>query len=84
MYIYIHIIYIIYICIFKICHDIPMMHLRFPNKNFQERRLLEAQKDQASLAAEDNEAFAAAQEGLQRQRQEQLGTMVSMGKSSTP
>lgn len=35
-----------------------------------ERRLLEAQKDQASLAAEDNEAFAAAQEGLQRQRQE--------------
>ena len=61
-----------------------MMHLRFPNKNFQERRLLEAQKDQASLAAEDNEAFAAAQEGLQRQRQEQLRTMVSMGKSSTP
>ena len=54
-----------------------MMHLRFPNKNFQERRLLEAQKDQASLAAEDNEAFAAAQEGLQRQRQEQLGRSSS-------
>eukprot|EP00435_Cladocopium_sp_Y103_P018542 s220_g4.t1 len=35
-----------------------------------ERRLLEAQKDQASLAAEDNEEFVAAQEGLQRQRQE--------------
>ena len=60
-----------------------MMHLRFPKKNCQERRLLEAQKDQASLAAEDNAEFAAAQEGLQRQRQEQLGAMGSIGKWST-
>lgn len=35
-----------------------------------ERRLLEAQKDQGSLAAEENEELLAAQEKLQRQRRE--------------